>query len=92
MGISESELKAAHARSIRHRAEVERSGDCGCFHCLAIFEPRSINAWTDQENGTGQTALCPECGIDSVIGGASGLPVSESFLRSMRSHWFDEDP
>jgi len=35
------------------------------------------------------TALCPHCGIDSVIGSASGYPVSEpQFLKAMHDHWF----
>jgi hypothetical protein len=34
------------------------------------------------------TALSPECGIDSVIGSASGYPVTLDFLRRMQEHWF----
>jgi hypothetical protein len=40
-------IRRAHAHSILHRAEVERSGKCGCFHCLATFEPARIRSWTD---------------------------------------------
>ena len=32
--------------------------------------------------------ICPKCGIDSVIGSASGYPIEHSFLMKMREFWF----
>ena len=62
-------LKEAHKKSSRHREEIRSSEICGCFYCLSIFNPSEIEDWTDDdENKLGQTALCPKCGIDSVIG------------------------
>ena len=80
----------AHRHSIRHRDEIIASGMCGCFYCLAIFQPNDIKDWVDQSDlrPAGVTALCPRCGIDSVIGSASGYPISEPFLTEMQSHWF----
>jgi hypothetical protein len=76
---------AAHKHSIRHRSEVEASDRCGCFYCLAEFGPDVIMDWVDD---CGVTALCPKCGIDSVIGSASGYPITTEFLARMRRHWF----
>jgi hypothetical protein len=78
------DLERAHKRSIYHRAEILGSGLCGCFGCLETFEPRVIEEWTDK----GDTALCPFCGIDSVIGDASGYPITEEFLTAMEARWF----
>jgi hypothetical protein len=91
-----ADLELAHKRSIRHRAEVEASETCGCFYCLATFPPREITDWTDWPEGTpdgeedryGQTALCPRCGIDAVIGAAAGYPLTSDFLRAMNVRWF----
>jgi hypothetical protein len=77
-------LRVAHKRCSRHRAEIESSQQCGCFHCKKIFRPDQIVDWIDEQ----QTALCPACGIDSVIGSASGLDITEAFLEEMRSAWF----
>jgi hypothetical protein len=33
-------------------------------------------------------ALCPHCGIDSVIGDASGYEISPTFLARMHEAWF----
>jgi hypothetical protein len=51
---------------------------------MANFPPTKIREWIDQE----QTALCPECEIDSVIGSASGFPITKEFLELMHAHWF----
>lgn len=78
----------AHRHSSRHRAEVLASAQCGCFYCRAIFKPAEINEWVDEWEGIGQTALCPKCGIDSVIRSESGYPLTAEFLTAMNKHWF----
>ena len=77
-------LKAAHRHSSRHRAEILRSAVCGCFYCLGTFPPGMVEEWVDD----GETALCPHCGIDAVIGDASGLRLDDAFLRAMYQAWF----
>jgi hypothetical protein len=40
----------------------------------------------DEPKG-GQTAICPKCGIDSVV--SSDLPITdEIFLDEMNKYWF----
>lgn len=72
-----------------HREDVLGSTVCGCFYCCAEFEPGEIREWVDEGGqGVGQTALCPRCGIDAVIGSASGYPITQEFLQRMRACWF----
>lgn len=78
----------AHQYSSWHRKGIENSETCGCFYCLAIFKPLEIQEWVDEYNGIGQTALCPKCGIDSVIGSHNGFPISVEFLKKMKQYWF----
>ena len=83
------DIREAHQRSSNHRTEVESSTLCGCFHCLAEFAPFAIVEWVDDDdNGRGSTAMCPRCGIDSVLGDRSGFPISEEFLTEMQRYWF----
>ena len=77
---------AAHAYCINHRGEIEASQICGCFYCLEAFPPIEIKEWVDR----GATALCPRCGIDAVIGSASGLLLSSNFLDQMHVRWFKQ--
>lgn len=75
----------AHKHSANHRAEIEASPSCGCFYCCEIFPAAEINEWIDDDT----TAICPGCGIDSVIGSGSGFPVTTvEFLARMRRYWF----
>jgi len=80
--------RGAHDHSSGHRKEIERSDSCGCFYCLAIFPPQEIEEWIDEVGGTPVTALCPKCGVDSVIGDKSGFPITQAFLGTMHSEWF----
>jgi hypothetical protein len=83
------QIQAAHRHSIHHRDEITHSNLCGCFYCCATFPPSDVTEWVDEgSDGHGQTALCPKCGIDSVIGDRSGFPLSRDFLLEMNSYWF----
>ncbi len=80
---------AAHTYSSNHKAALEKDRICGCFYCLKIFDPKEIEEWLDAENGDPLgTALCPYCGIDSVIGESSQYPITEQFLKKMKDYWF----
>ena len=86
MTYSDDGLRAAYAHSSGHRAEIEASRICGCFHCCKTFSPSEVEDWIKDP---GDTAHCPRCFIDSVIGDASGLPVEDpAFLAAMHAMWF----
>ena len=80
----QSVLRQAHDHSFKTRPELEKSELCGCFYCEKTFSPAAITEWIDD----GQTAMCPFCGIDSVIGSASGFELSKDFLHRMNERWF----
>jgi hypothetical protein len=88
MSHGQTQIITAHRHSIRHRDEVLASEACGSFYCLAVFPPSEISEWVDDVDGIGQTALCPKCGIDSVIGEKSGYAIEPGFLKRMQKHWF----
>jgi hypothetical protein len=74
----------AHDHCRRNRGELEQSEICGCFYCMTIFSPNEIVEWIDD----GQTAMCPHCPVDSVIGSTCGFPITKEFLERMNAHWF----
>lgn len=81
-------LLKAHEHSSFHRHAVLASDLCGCFYCLEIYSPSEKVNWLDKMEGVGQTAFCPNCGCDSVIGSESGYPITLEFLQEMHDQWF----
>jgi hypothetical protein len=80
---------AAHKYSSLHKNQIMESPECGCFYCMSVFNPSEIVDWVDEDNPLGPTALCPKCGIDSVIGSLSGFPIKDiDFLKQMHKKWF----
>jgi hypothetical protein len=82
--ISEPDYIRAHKHCFKNREEIVKSAMCGCFYCLAIFPPSDVTHWIDES----QTAMCPKCDIDSVIGSESGFLIDARLLKQMESHWF----
>jgi hypothetical protein len=80
--MTEIQLREIHKYSSCHKKKLEASSQCGCFYCEKIFNPTEIANWI-----SGQTAICPYCGIDSVIGSAS-VPITEKLLNEMHVFWF----
>jgi hypothetical protein len=77
-------LTFAHIHCSENLEELKESKNIGCFYCRSMVEFVDIKEWTDAAS----TALCPLCGIDSLIGDASGIVVTEVFLDAMFNRWF----
>jgi hypothetical protein len=50
-----------------HRTALLASAEAAYLHCLNESSPGSITDWIDGDP-VGDTALCPHCGIDAVVG------------------------
>jgi hypothetical protein len=71
--------------SSNHRENLLADEKCGCFYCLTIFNPKEILDWVEDISAT---ALCPYCGVDSIIGESSGYPITKEFLSEMHNYSF----
>ena len=76
---------AKHAED--NEIELLNSNQCGCYFCRHIFSARSVNEWDNTEGHV--SAICPECGMPTVIGDASGVPLSKQLLKDMNLYFFD---
>ncbi|MFA6542901.1 MAG: hypothetical protein WCS99_00645 [Limisphaerales bacterium] len=82
-----------HAQAFQHtlqnRAEVLASEVCGCYFCFNTFGPSAVREWYDEIDGRivvhseGQTARCPHCHLDGIIGSASGFPITHDLLEEL---------
>lgn len=82
--LSRSEADLMHKHTAIHIEEIMRSSRCWCISCEREFLPSEIDDWTDN----GETAICPYCHIDAVIGDASGLQLSKQLLRCLNKIYF----
>jgi hypothetical protein len=78
-------LELAHKSSLSHKEEILASDVCGCFYCGETYPPKEIEEWIEEKSS--ETAICPKCGIDSVL--SSKHPINDRvFLDEMNSYWF----
>ena len=79
-----SKISEIYRYTSQHRALLQQSERCGCFYCLQIFTYSEIEDWCDDE----QTAMCPHCGIDAVLGSAAVEEFSPELLQVMQAVYF----
>lgn len=92
--LSLADQESLHRLCSANREQLGRVQRAGCFYCCQMFSPSEITDWVDGrqvETGStadGITALCPRCGIDSVIPDTPGVNLDADRLQQMRAHWF----
>jgi hypothetical protein len=73
-----------------HRAELLASAQAVCYCCTEVFSPSAIVGWCDKDDeGIPQTALCPFCSVDAVVGFEGDL--DRIWLVEQRRSSFGED-
>ena len=94
--LTQAELDQVWKSSFKNYDLLSKSDVCLCFFCLSRFSFQDIKEWIS-EFESGKTAVCPLCGIDSVIGSKFGMELDEDgseldedFLLLVRRHWFGE--
>ncbi len=91
-----NELLAAYRAVSNNWVQIQGSKLCGCCSCVQMFPADEIVAWTgldmhnvdDPKAIDQQTALCPRCGSEAVIGDKSGYPINAQFRGRMNEAWF----
>lgn len=82
--MEEQDFRNVHRHASFNRDEIERSSWCGCFYCKEKYPVADVEDYIDD----GQTALCPHCGIDAVIGDASGVALTPQLFSGMYQKYF----
>lgn len=93
-----SKLLAAFRYTSNNWDQIHGSQLCGCCNCVQVFPPDEIVGWTgldmhnfeDPEAVGQQTAMCPKCGSEAVLGDKSGFPITLQFLGLMNEAWFQQ--
>lgn len=81
-------FREAHTATFKNWRFLRKSKMCGCIYCCRVYPTSEVVDWCNERDRR-RTALCPYCGIDSVIPDASGWPLDEKFLNKMKYLWFE---
>lgn len=81
--------KEYRLHSVDNEIEIVKSQRCGCYFCHSIFSARSVKDWLSDERGV--SAICPECGMDTVLGDASGIQIDKQLLKNMSKQYFGDE-
>ena len=89
------ELEGLWPHCSHNRYALSGSAKAGCFYCLEIWEPggTEIAEWVDCDDEADDeignaTAMCPFCGIDSVLASINIDPITPELLQEMHDYWF----
>lgn len=83
-------LYRLHNTTFRNEKQIQNSDICGCFYCQNIFRANEVTEWCDDDGCGDKTALCPRCGIDSVLGDASFFEITPELMALMNMMFFGE--
>jgi hypothetical protein len=84
-------LESAHDHCFGNELEVRASNIACCISCAKSFDSKLVREFSHQHGDEHETAYCPVCGFDTIIGDNSGYPaVDPVFISAMNAKYFDE--
>jgi hypothetical protein len=84
--MTKEQSESIHAFCINNREEILSSTTCGCFFCQTVFYAQDVKEYV---GARGDRALCPLCGIDSVLPGRY-VVLTTNVLKEMHDYWFKD--
>lgn len=82
--ISRCEAEVMHEHTLGNREEILRSSRCWCICCEKEFPATEIDDWVEGDD----SALCPFCYVDAVIGDASRIPLTKRLIHQLNKIYF----
>ncbi len=69
--------------------DILRSKKCSCLFCRQSYDARKVSEWNNEEKRI--SAICPECGMDTVVGDASGFNLDHDTLKAINQAYYGEE-
>jgi hypothetical protein len=82
--MKKEELNAAINFATGNEKALKESEKAGCYYCLSIYPSSEVTEILKGEN----TALCPKCGVDSVLPSNSPYELTIDTLKELNKFWF----
>ena len=82
--MTTEQIQAAIKFATGNREALAKSDRAGCYYCLTIYPANEVVQFLPLED----TALCPHCGIDSVLADQSPYELNAATLEELHEFWF----
>jgi rRNA maturation endonuclease Nob1 len=69
--------------ALRNRKTLEQVTECACYNCYKIYDTKEVKDYTDME----ETALCPYCGVDTVLPVNCHEDKNIQLLYDIHNYW-----
>jgi predicted nucleic acid-binding Zn-ribbon protein len=78
------DIRVVPKLAMHNKKALAKVNECVCYYCSKVFSPGEITEWVDNND----TAMCPHCGIDSVIPVYEESDKDADFLAKLHKYWF----
>lgn len=78
-------LEKLHTYCSNNKELITFSNKCYCFYCNKVFSSNEIKEYIGEYL---DTALCPNCNINSIIPDAIDEELNENIIKNMNKYWF----
>ena len=82
--MTKNELEQYHKLTNNYDVLILNTQICGCFFCCQFFVSDTIKEFTNDG-----CALCPFCGIDTIIPLTCWPDMTKELLEEMYLYWFE---
>lgn len=86
MEFTWEEFEDIYKHTKNNEIEIFQSKKCGCLFCTSIFDARKVNEWSG--DGKNASAICPHCGMNTLIGDKSGHQIDKSTILNASNFIF----
>lgn len=87
--MNEELLKKLHKYCRFNRDLIEKSNKCYCFYCKSTLDAKDLLKPTVQYINGGKSAICPKCGIDSILPDAIDEKITKEIIDDMYERFFE---
>jgi hypothetical protein len=86
------DLEKVYKACSENENAIKHSKECGCFHCITFFAPDKITQWRNGQPEDASepvlTAICPNCGMESVLPDSLYFNLDQKLLKEMHQKFF----
>lgn len=82
--MTKEKIQEAIKYATSNKQSIQKSEKAACYYCLKTYNSSEVLEFIEPEG----TALCPKCGIDSVLPSNSPYELLPEVLKELHKYWF----